>query len=248
MITSITMREAYQMLFVVISAFSVIKIHFCNTKRYWTLLFFSTLGAGALHGALMAWGGALFFMLILIIFKKNRNIPLKLKLILSSIIIGSILFYFIYNFEIFNIYLNDGLFDAVGSYQQGIINIDARANYRFTILAEGFWGFLSFIPVALVQYFFEPFPWHISISFDIIVLCENILRGWLVYLTWTNIGKLNKSDKSIVIFIALSYLFMQIIWAVGTANWGTAVRHHLPGISLLLISSFAFSSTQKKNI
>ncbi len=28
---------------------------------------------------------------------------------------------------------------------------------------------------------------------------------------------------------------MELVWALGTANWGTAVRHHVPGYSIVAL-------------
>lgn len=31
------------------------------------------------------------------------------------------------------------------------------------------------------------------------------------------------------------YLFLELIWSFGTVNWGTALRHHIPSIGLLIV-------------
>ena len=33
------------------------------------------------------------------------------------------------------------------------------------------------------------------------------------------------------------FLLIEFMWAVGTVNWGTASRHHMPTLALLLIAS-----------
>ena len=41
---------------------------------------------------------------------------------------------------------------------------------------------------------------------------------------------------------------MEVIWALGTVNWGSAARHHVPAMGLLLIGSLAFQGTQKRGL
>ena len=62
--TSVTLREVYQLLFINLSVYGVLKIIINMQFRYWILLFFSVAGMGVLHGALFAFG----FILIISIF------------------------------------------------------------------------------------------------------------------------------------------------------------------------------------
>ena len=36
----------------------------------------------------------------------------------------------------------------------------------------------------------------------------------------------------------ISYLALESIWSLGTINWGSSIRHHLPSYGILLIMSF----------
>jgi hypothetical protein len=47
--------------------------------------------------------------------------------------------------------------------------------------------------------------------------------------------------KNAMLFIFISYFAIELIWAQGTMNWGTAARHHIPGLGLLVLSAFAYS-------
>jgi hypothetical protein len=47
-----------------------------------------------------------------------------------------------------------------------------------------------------------------------------------------------------VLFVFLSYLVIETIWSLGTVNWGTAIRHHLPSIGLLVVVAFAYSANK----
>jgi hypothetical protein len=81
-------------------------------------------------------------------------------------------------------------------------------------------------------------------------LLENMLRFWLIwnalkYLVGSYLNKpmfvaRNDFFERFIFFIFLSYLVMETIWSLGTSNWGTASRHHLPSLGLLLVASFAY--------
>jgi hypothetical protein len=94
-------------------------------------------------------------------------------------------------------------------------------------------------------------PWKISSIVDVVALLENILRFWLI---WNALKYLVGSYRNKPMFVAhnyfgheryillifLSYLIMETIWSLGTSNWGTASRHHLPSLGLLLVMGFAY--------
>jgi hypothetical protein len=50
----------------------------------------------------------------------------------------------------------------------------------------------------------------------------------------------------------MSYFAQELIWSIGTVNWGTSVRHHMPSFGLLLFAAYALSNkrlcTQKEKI
>jgi len=35
---------------------------------------------------------------------------------------------------------------------------------------------------------------------------------------------------------------MEGIWSLGTVNWGTSIRHHLPALGLLLVVGFSYKN------
>jgi len=51
--------------------------------------------------------------------------------------------------------------------------------------------------------------------------------------------------KNAMFFIFISYFAIEVIFAQGTINWGTAVRHHIPGLGLLVLSAFAYSKPRR---
>jgi len=129
---------------------------------------------------------------------------------------------------------------------------DARANYRTEVaINDGLGGLILSLPSFLFQYLFEPMPWKMSSIVDVVALLENMLRFWLI---WNALKYLVGSYRNKPMFVAhnyfghercillifLSYLIVETIWSLGTSNWGTASRHHLPSLGLLLVMGFAY--------
>lgn len=236
MLTSITLREAYQLLFVNLAILSALKIYLKSDFFYWAILGLSVVGMGALHGALMAFGVLFILGVLLMRFffaKKKKSI---FVLIFVGAFSVSILIVALSVFGDLAYNLDAGLFSAVEKYQEGVLNIDARANYRSDIDISSPIGALTFIPTAVFQYLFEPMPWRISAMADIVQLMENCLRFYLIAKTIQALRRKDLIQKNLPIFLFFSYLVVEGIWSLGTGNWGTSIRHHIPAWGLLLLS------------
>ena len=154
----------------------------------------------------------------------------------------------IFSDQVYN--LENGLYLAITTYQEGTLNPTnfSRASYEpFTTGIEGPLGFVLFIPANLFQYLFEPMPWKISSILDIVLTFENILRAFLIFVSIRGILKTDVISRRPLLFIFLAYLILETFWSFGTTNWGTASRHHVPGLALLLIPGFYFYSKHSLN-
>jgi hypothetical protein len=201
---------------------------------------------GVLHGALFAFG---LFNLVATLALLNLSGLKKSSLVKGAFalpLVALIMFYGLSLFTNVSYKLDDGLGVAIEMYQQGSLSVDARAHYKDSIEISGLTGLLTFIPIAVFQYLFEPMPWRISSAIDIGLMFENILRAWLIWKAWTGLRKMPVQVRRPVLFVFLSYLTLETIWSLGTVNWGTAVRHHIPSMGLLMIAAFAYARTAFK--
>ena len=114
----------------------------------------------------------------------------------------------------------------------------ARANYIFQPEINNFLDLVQFYPKSLLQYLFEPMPWRVSKYLDVVLLCENIIRGFLILMAFNILIFQKGWKRSSWLFVFLTYFFIESLWAMGTVNWGTAARNHIPSIGLLLIIAF----------
>jgi hypothetical protein len=244
--TSVTLREAYQLLFVNLAVYSTFKIYLNKSSKHWLVLFCAVIGMGVLHGALFAFGLFIVVATLALLNMFGLKKPSLVKLAFAVPLIALFVFYGLSLFTSFSYKLDDGLGIAIEKYQEGSLSVDARAHYKDSVEISGVVGLLTFIPIAILQYLFEPMPWRISSATDIGLMFENILRAWLIWKAWTGLRNIPVPGRRPVLFVFLSYLILETIWSLGTVNWGTAVRHHIPSMGLLLIAAFAYARTAFK--
>jgi hypothetical protein len=241
LMTSVTLREPYQMMFVNLAIYAALKIYLHKSAVYWLWLFAGCIGMGILHGALFVFGFFIVIGIILLNVLRGRNGISLSKLVPVVPFVLLILYYGLSLFTNVAYSLDTGLYDAVAVYQKNHLNADARTIYTDSIEIDSATSFLLFIPRAFFQYLFEPFPWNVSTIADVVVLFENILRAWLICKAWTGLRNMRVQVRRPVLFVFLSYFVIEFIWSLGTANWGTAVRHHLPSMGMLLLAAFAYA-------
>ena len=254
MYTSVTLREPFQLLFINLAFYAALKIYFHRSIAHWLVLFLAVLGMGLMHGGLIVSGIFIIVGTLFLLTSRNRKGVSFTKVVLVSPIVILCLFYGYSLFTSFSYgdQLEAGLSVAVQVYQEGTMGADQRASYRTDIIELNSLGkFILSIPFFLFQYLFEPMPWRMSSIVDVVVLLENMLRFWLI---WNALKYLVGSYRNkpmfvehnsfgngrFIFFIFLSYLIMETLWSLGTTNWGTASRHHLPSLGLLLVMGFAY--------
>ena len=240
--TSITLREPFQLFFVNIILYTFVSIYYKSKKNigYWFLAILSIYMAGAMHYSLLYSGIIGFFLLLLGVYLKTVKskifvTPVILILLFLSSFVVTSLFENIYNLE---------LAEQVVKYQIGLINVeDARAIYRTSIEIENFSSFILFVPISLLQYWFEPLPQRISSFMDLALFFENLIRLYLIYSAINSFKRIKNAQFGTLIF--LYYLTIEVIWSLGVNNWGTASRHHIPSTGLLVLCAFMY---QYKNV
>jgi hypothetical protein len=257
MYTGITLREPFQLLFINLALYAALKIYFHRSNVHWFVLLLAIIGMGAMHGALIVSGIFIIVGTLFLITTRTRKGVSFTKVVLVSPFVVLFLFYGFLSFMSFTTYgdrMDDGLTMAVQVYQEGTLSdgYDSRANYRTEVdINDGLGGLILSVPYFLFQYLFEPMPWNISSIVDVVALLENMLRFWLI---WNALKYLVGSYRNKPIFVEhnyfgyercillifLSYLLIESIWSLGTSNWGTASRHHLPSLGLLLVMGFAY--------
>ncbi len=247
-ITSVTLREPYQLLFVNLAIYATLKIYLNKSTAYWPVLFCAVISMSTLHDALFAFGiiFVIATLIMLVLRRRGRKSFSGIKLVFVVPLVVLVLMYGLLLFGIFSYTFEEGFPSAVEAYQHGLMGTEARAHYRSNVSINSGVDLLFFIPIALFQYFFEPMPWRIATAFDAGLMLENILRAWLLWKAWAVLRNMPVQGKRPVWLVFISYLVLEVIWSLGTINWGNSVRHHIPGLGLLLITAFAYVDTSFK--
>lgn len=230
LLTAVTLREAFQMAFVCVGLYGAVCLFVSRGRSGLVALLFGCVGAAFLHAVLLFFAiGFALTSLLLSIFGARRFVwwLLFIGCALGASVVFAALPLLGYQTEF-------GLIESVGSYRDSLFVIDARTHYRESAPATGWVQMLLLGPVFFVQYLLEPLPWRASTFGDWVLVAENSLRVFLVALVLRGWGRLGEFRVLAAVLLAF-FVLLEATWAVGTVNWGTAVRHHLPALPLLLM-------------
>ena len=112
----------------------------------------------------------------------------------------------------------------------------SRTFYTFSTYNESNLNSFIFLIINFIKYFTQPLIFNSKIVFtDFLVIAENYIRILIIFyfLIFSNFFKNSVFDNSLFIFIF--YIILEGFWSIGTVSWGTAFRHHLPSLGLLLM-------------
>ncbi|OHY34131.1 hypothetical protein BCV64_06780 [Cylindrospermopsis raciborskii MVCC14] len=126
--------------------------------------------------------------------------------------------------------------------KSGLIN--ARAEYGNLFFAN---QPLTIIPTFLA-YELMPLPPRIRTPTDVIAFIQNLFRVWLIWVYWRYRNHVDRNTRNSLSLLFLMWLVVDVIYATGTINWGTASRHHIKSFALLLVSGLGVWSRFKENL
>ena len=248
-ISSISLREIYQLFF-----FSLLIFYCVIFLKHQKLITFFKILLCSFFLIILHWSFIItcFLILILLLYftfvfdeKFNLNLVLKSMLLIFLLVFFFFSFwgFFYKNLSLlyykFSVFFSEGILDAILKYRSGH-NI-SRATYYVT--GELDENILIFFSKVIIYYFLKPFPFDGNLIFqDYVLIFENFLRLYLIFYATKNV--LSGANK-IYIFVFTAILILELIWAAGTVNYGTAVRHHYVSLLTLLV---LFSYKFKKNI
>ena len=246
--TSVTLREVYQLLFVNIVIYSALMIIIRKSLLHWMSLSIGVIGASILHGGLLIFGVFLTALTLFFLSINSRVSRVKFwtGLTLIAPLLIAIMAFGVSIFTEHAYQLDNGTINSIISFQNTGILIDARTNYKTDVSVSSVFEFLMFIPTSVFQYLFEPMLWKISAVIDIPIFLENILRLWLILMAIKGLRSSSLGYYYPLLFILIAYFALETIWSLGTINWGTASRHHIPATGILLAAAFANRKIKKK--
>jgi hypothetical protein len=125
--------------------------------------------------------------------------------------------------------------DEVTAFRQFAATIHGRTTYGVMLDTSSVLGLVKTIPLVFVYYMLAPFPWHIENVKDVYAMLESMLRILLLFFAIFSWRRSSGEVRSYYGFLLIVVLGMELMWALGTINWGTAMRHHVPGHSVIVL-------------
>lgn len=233
--TAVTLREPYQLLSVNLTLYAVLRLLERGSIWHWSVLLAGVFLGSRLHATFVVAGALLIGMLLLreitgLVATRWARLVAVAAILVVVVFGGSYAFRSLYSKYSFR----GGPAAAMERHlRMGMVQPSRTLYVSDPTVANSVDLVLS-VPVALWRYLFEPMPWKMSRWFDLGFLVENLLRLALIVAAVTAIVRSRDHLPWNWIMLLAWYLAMETVWAVGTFNWGTAARHHIPSIGLLL--------------
>ena len=242
--TSITMREAYQQLFFVMILYFTISLRKSISFFKMIMLIFAGVGLGYLHNGLIIY--SIFLVCVSFFWGLRFNLAIWKSKSFGGQVIGFALLASASVVILWIAFASDlggvsraivagETADYVGVYRDKTSGSFDRATYGMQLDTSSVTAFIPSAILVFIFYMFAPFPWQITSPIDIYAALEGVLRFLLLYqaiATWYRIRGERRSQWG---YLLLCYLSMEFLWALGTANWGTAIRHHTVAYSAIVL-------------
>ncbi|HPK87591.1 MAG TPA: hypothetical protein PK267_06170 [Atribacterota bacterium] len=248
------LRESYQIFFFISTVYWGLRYRLESTKNSLIFCLISSLLMAFFQRALVVYALVLIAIILLwnlyevsgsyegkraINKKKLIVISLSLIFILGIIITG--IAFKVEDIGAVEAFLKGKGFQFAADYRARLLLIkapDARANYGILLDTSTVTGFLKSTVFIYIYYLFSPFPWQIENFLDLYSFFESLLRfiliGFSILLWHQEKDRKKRSIWSMLLFI---YFSMAFLWAMGTINYGQAIRHHLITNWLIIILS-----------
>lgn len=104
---------------------------------------------------------------------------------------------------------------------------DARANYGILLDTSSVESLIKTTSLIYIYYLFAPFPWQIANWLNVYALTKSLLRFILIIFSLIYWYKADGVKRRTWRLFLIIYFSMTFLWAMGTVNYGTSIRHHL---------------------
>jgi hypothetical protein len=232
---SVILRESWQALFFLLFVYWAIRLWKRPSILIISLLIMSAFCLALLHHALALYA---IYMIIVSIYwgiscrKKNVRWERQVRVLFAGLLVAYVM----------TLAQKMGLvmtlereLESVGNFRIEALTIHARTTYGVMLDTSSVFGLVKTIPMIFVQYMFAPFPWQVGNIKDVCALLESMLRFALLFFAVSSWRRSSGEARSYYNFLFIIFLGMELMWALGTINWGTAIRHHVPGYSVLVL-------------
>ena len=241
---SITLRESYQLLFFMLSVHLGIAMQLKGRlNAYFFLFVLSALTMGCFHNVLIIYSILMIVLFFVWNFRPYTYSWRIKKLHLLAVLVIPVLLACVMVFSETSVPGNsrissliglgstpghaDDLWDLTVGFRGSSMLQEGRASYGVILDNSSLFTTIYSSLKMYMYYLFAPFPWQVMNIVDIYAACESFMRMTLIWFSlkhWHNAYGVNKRTISLLFIL---YFSMTIMWATGTTNYGTAIRHHM---------------------
>ena len=234
--TSVTLRESWQALFFLLSVYWAIRLWKQPDILNLPFLLISTFCLAMMHHGLSRFAA---YMIIISVYwgvlgrKKNVRWARHIRFLFAGLLIVCLI---MLAQKVGNLLNVERALEGIEGVRQSLLKDEnVRTVYSFMLDTSSVYGLVTTIPMVFVQYMFAPFPWQVENVKDIYALFESMLRFLLLFFAISSWRRSSGEVRSCYSFLLITVLGMELTWALGTVNWGTAIRHHVPGYGVIVL-------------
>ena len=222
-LSSIFLRESIVAFFAALSLWALIKWWVSGSERWFLFAFAAVFGASRFHSGTVAM--AVGYIAIRLLYDKRRKtFHTSWKNILPTILLVAVFVYLYMNHKdiLFGKMVNIETIDDIASgVARGGSSYAAYVGNSSTPL-----NMLIYTLPRILFFLFSPFPWHWRGLSDIIAFCFNsVFYLWTVCSAYKYLRAKKTENRNLLIALLVIALVTVFVFAWGTSNTGTAVRH-----------------------
>jgi len=239
---ALTMREPYEIMFFLLAVYFGLKMHMTGgINRYLLFMIISVTCMGIFHPALCFY--ALFFVVLFLLWSPRpvsrllnvKKLRLSVFLVMPALILG--IAYSVDPRSPLSLLITGditGLLDLLLNYRDTAN--PGRADYGISFDRSSPFLFIYSTLQLYLHYLFAPFPWKVSNAMDFYATMESLLRLVLIYFALKNWRNAYGTQRRLLGLMLVLYFSITFLWATGTTNYGTSIRHHMLSWWVLVIA------------
>ena len=245
MFTSVTLREPYKCFFVALVVYAALR-YFEKTSnlQYFFLLILSSLALMMLHsgyGPLLPVLLVLPFLFLAPLSFGKRSSGVRIPLLVGALV-ASLLWMRsplgIDNPWVDTLTSGEILAEAEVARMNAVRN-EGRSSYGVALDTDSFGGLLATTPVIFAAYLAAPLPWQIRAPIHVFGALDAYIG--LIFLAGSLLQYHKTSDpktRGRIRYLLSVFFAISLVYALGTASHGTAIRHRLQTTWILVIIGY----------
>lgn len=238
---SVTLREPFELLLFMLGAYGGLRA-FCRPV-WWSapLCIAALLAMGFFHQLLLIYGAiAAFAMCAALSLRGGMGWTRRLAVVagVAVVVAAGISVMKSVDTPMGDDYLRmvrSGVIEAVVEYRKDVDAKGPRTAFNVEIDDSSHTKFAQGVVLTYAYYIGAPFPWQVAGLLDAYAALEAMLRVMLLAAALAALWQARRNRFWPVLILMGLFFSMTFMWALGTTNYGQAIRHHLLSNWIIII-------------